>query len=509
MAEKKFYLTFDLGAESGRAIMGTLENGKLSLSEEHRFLTGAESVPTMYPDCIPEKMESDCSLLWDFTRFWHEIKSAIKKVSKKVSIRSAGVDAWGVDFALLDKNGMLIASPYNYRDSRTNSILEEVYKHLPKKRIYDINGIQFMSLNSLPQLLSLVVNDSPVLKITEKFLMVPDLINYWLTGRAVAEFTEATTSQLFDPHKGDWSEEIIKAMGFPHHIFPEIVQPGTILGPLRQSVAKELNTELTVVAPATHDTGSAVAAVPAEGNDFAWISSGTWSIVGMNVPEPVINEDSFKYNFTNEGGIGGTYRFSKNVMGLWVVQQCRQEWMSEGKNYSYGELTKMAADVPLSTSFVDPDYSKFLKPGNMVEKVQEFCKMTGQTVPITEGEVIRAVLIGLALRYRYVIEKLEEISGKNLSAVHIVGGGTKNKLLSQMTADALGRKVITGPIEATAIGNIIVQAIAMGDIKDWKAGVEVIKNSFEIRTFGPGDGKPWDIAFEEFVSNLGKTTLAF
>ena len=509
MAKLKYYLTFDLGAESGRAILGTLENGKLSLSEEHRFLTGAVSVPTMYPDRVPEKLESDCSLLWDFTRFWHEIKSAIKKVSRKESIRSVGVDTWGVDFALLDKNGMLITSPYNYRDSRTNSILEEVYKRLPKKRIYEISGIQFMSLNSLPQLLSLVVYDSPTLKITDKFLMVPDLINYWLTGRAVAEFTEATTTQFFDPNKGNWSEEIINAMGFPSHIFPEIVQPGTILGPLRQSVAKELNTDLTVVAPATHDTGSAVAAVPAVGNDFAWISSGTWSIVGMNVAEPVINEDSFKYNFTNEGGIGGTFRFSKNVMGLWVVQQCRQEWMSEGKNYSYGELTKMAADVPLSTSFVDPDFSSFLKPGNMVEKVQEFCKMTGQTVPITEGEVIRAVLIGLALRYRYVIEKLEEISGKNLSAVHIVGGGTKNQLLSQMTADALGRKVITGPIEATAIGNIIVQAIAMGDIKDWEAGVEVIKNSFEIRTFEPGDGKHWDIAFEKFVSNLGKTTLAF
>jgi sugar (pentulose or hexulose) kinase len=366
-----------------------------------------------------------------------------------------------------------------------------------------------MPMNSITQLLSLVVYDSPVLKITDKFLMVPDLFNYWLTGRAVAEFTEATTTQLFDPHKGNWSKEIINAMGFPHHIFPEIVQPGTILGPLRQSVAKELKTDLTVVAPATHDTGSAVAAVPAEGNDFAWISSGTWSIVGMNVPEPVINEDGFKYNFTNEGGIGGTYRFSKNVMGLWVVQQCRNEWVSEGKNYSYGELTKMAADVPLSTSFVDPDYSSFFKPGNMVEKVQEYCKMTGQTVPITEGEVIRAVLLGLALRYRYVIEKLEEISGKNLSVVHIVGGGTQNKLLSQMTADALGRKVITGPIEATAIGNIIVQAIAMGDIKDWKTGVEVIKNSFEIQTFMPGDKKPWGTAFEKFVSNLEKTTLAF
>ena len=509
MAEKKIYLTFDLGAESGRAMMGTLVNGRLPLSEEHRFLTGAESVPTMYPDCVPEKMESDCSLLWDFTRFWNEIKSAIIKVSKKVSVRSVGVDAWGVDFALLDKNGMLITSPYNYRDNRTNSMLEEVYKRLPKKRIYDINGIQFMPLNSLPQLMSLVIYDSPVLKITDKFLMVPDLINYWLTGRAVAEFTEATTSQLLNPRKGNWSEEIINAMGFPHHIFPEIVQPGTILGPLRQSVAKELNTDLTVVAPATHDTGSAVAAVPAEGNDFAWISSGTWSVVGMNVPEPVINESSFKYNFTNEGGIGGTYRFSKNVMGLWIVQQCRQKWISEGKEYSYNELTQMAADVPLMTSFIDPDFSSFFKPGNMVEKIHEYCKMTGQVVPTTEGEVIRSVLQGLALRYRYVIEKLEEISGKDLSTVHIVGGGTKNKLLSQMTADALGRKVITGPIEATAIGNIIVQAIAMGDITDWKAGVEVIKNSFEIHTFEPGDKKPWDMAFNTFVSNLGKTTLAY
>jgi len=509
MADRNQYLAFDLGAESGRAILGTISDGKLTLREEHRFLTGAQSVPTWYPQKAPALIGSDCSLMWDFTRFWQEMKTAIKKISKEGVIRSAGVDTWGVDFALLDKNGMLIAGPYHYRDNRTNGMIEEACRRMPKERIYEITGIQFMSLNTLPQLLSMVVHDAPALHIADMFLMVPDLLHYWLTGRAVAEFTEATTSQFFDPKTGTWSREIIEAMGFPGHIFPEIIQPGTVIGPLRQSVAEEVGITFSVVAPASHDTGSAVAAVPAEGNDYAWISSGTWSIVGINVPKPVINAESYQYNFTNEGGYGGTYRFSKNVMGLWVVQQCRQQWIMEGTEYSYGELTKMARDAAPLVSIVDPDYSDFLQPGNMVEKVRTYCEKTGQEIPQSPGEVIRSVLQGLALRYRYVIESLESTYGKQMKAIHIVGGGTKNQLLSQMTADALGRQVITGPIEATAIGNIMVQAIAMGDIPDWKTGVAVIKKSFEILAFDPADTKKWDAAYKKFIANLDSIDLAF
>ena len=509
MESEKFYLALDLGAESGRAILGTLDKGKITLSEEHRFLTGPENLPTMYPDRVPELLDGDNSLVWDFIRFWHEIKEGIRIASRKGKLEAVGVDTWGVDFALLDKNGLLIASPYNYRDSRTNGMLKEAFSRLPKETIYEITGIQFMSLNSLYQLLAMSSSESPLLQIADKFLMVPDLINYWLTGRAVAEFTEATTSQCYDSRNGRWSEEIISAMEFPKHIFPEVVPPGTVLGPLRRSVAAELECETLVVATATHDTGAAVCAVPAKVKDFIWISSGTWSIVGMNTPKPVINELSYKYNFTNEGGLDGTFRFSKNVMGLWVVQQCRRQWQKEGKDYSYTELTELAQKAPLLKSFVDPDYDEFLRPGEMVAKVQEYCRLTDQPAPENEGEVIRAVLQGLALRYRYVIEKLEEISGKKTTTIHIVGGGTKNWLLNQFTADALGREVVTGPVEATATGNLIVQAIAKGDIADWQAGVSVIRNSFEISTFLPGDQAPWNTAYDSFINNFSKIDLAF
>lgn len=509
MSTVKHYLALDIGAESGRGILGALEDGRLSLSEEHRFLTGADSVPTMYPDRIPAELDSDCSLLWDFTRFWQEIKNAIRIAAQKAKLEAVGVDTWGVDFALLDKDGMLLASPFNYRDSRSNGMMEEAFKRLPKERIYEITGIQFMPINGFYHFLSMLVRKSPILGIVDKFLMVPDLLNYWLSGKAVAEFTEATTSQLYDTRKQKWSEEIIDAMGFPRHIFPEVVLPGTILGPLRKSVAKEVNSNPLVIAPACHDTGSAVSAVPAEGDDFIWISSGTWSIVGMNTKEPVINELSYKYNLTNEGGLEGTYRFSKNVMGLWVVQQCRQQWMDDGNEYSYSDLVDFAKKSVPFRSFVDPDYSEFLRPGKMVDKVKEYCQITGQEIPQTPGEVIRSVLEGLALRYRLVVERLEEIAGRKKSKIHIVGGGTQNRLLSQFTADALGRQVITGPVEATAIGNLIVQAIANGDIANWSDGVEVIRNSFEILTFEPGNQQPWDQAYDLFKQHLKKIELAY
>lgn len=509
MSKIKHYLALDMGAESGRAILGSFESGKLSLSEEHRFLTGAESVPTMYPDRIPQELDSDCSLLWDFTRFWHEIKKSINLVGKKAKIESLGVDTWGVDFVLLDKNGMLLSAPFNYRDPRSNGMMEEAFKRISRERIFELTGIQFMSINALYHLLALSVRQDPQYSVVDKFLMVPDLFHYWLSGIAVAEFTETTTSQIYNTRSREWSDEIINAMEFPRHIFPEVVQPGTILGPLRKSVALEVGTDALVIAPASHDTGSAAAAVPAEVEDFIWISSGTWSIVGMNVKEPVINELSYKYNFTNEGGVDGKYRFSKNVMGLWVVQQCRLQWLEEGKDYSYTELTLAAKAAPHLKSFVDPDYSGFLRPGRMAEKVKEYCQLTHQPIPQSEGEIIRAALQGLALRYRYVIESLEEVSGRKMSTIHIVGGGTKNQLLSQFTADALGRRVITGPIEATGIGNIMIQAIANKDVENWQEGISIIRNSFEILTFEPGEKQSWDKAYELFKQHLDQIELAY
>ena len=501
MPVDKHYLALDLGAESGRGMLGVLSNGRLELSEMRRFLTGPVSLPTKYPGANTGE-NSECSLVWDFLRFWEEVKKSIQITAKQCPLTSIGVDTWGVDFALLDQNGGLISYPYHYRDGRTDGMMEKAFELMPRKKIYEITGIQFMKLNTLFQLLSMQLNHSPLLKIADKLLMVPDLIHYWLTGKAVSEFTEATTSQLFDTRKGEWSQEIISAMGFPAHIFPEVVSPGTVLGPLRPALARELACQAQVIAPATHDTGSAVAAVPAEDKDTIWISSGTWSIIGTNTPAPVINEASYQSNFTNEGGIARTNRFSKNVTGLWIVQQCRNDWRKAGKEYSYAELTLLAQKAPHLKSFIDPDYSAFLEMGEMVGKVKNFCQMTAQPVPETEGEVIRAALQGLALRYRFVIEELERISGKHATAIHIVGGGTKNELLSQFTADALGRKVITGPVEATAIGNIITQALAAGDIIEYQQGVEVIKHSFEIKTFMPGDKTSWDQAYERFKNNL-------
>jgi sugar (pentulose or hexulose) kinase len=507
LAEKR-YLALDFGAESGRGILGVLSDGKLVLSEVHRFLTGPVELPTKYAT-TDQDCDSECSLVWDFVRFWEEAKLSITNAAKIGSLRSIGVDTWGVDFAVLDKNGGLVEYPYHYRDSRTDGMLEKAFSLMPKEKLYEITGIQFMKLNTLFQLLSMVVNDSPALKIADKLIMVPDLINYWLTGRAVSEYTDATTSQIFDARNGVWSEEIISAMGFPKHIFPEIVAPGTLLGGLRPALAKELGCDAKVVVPATHDTGSAVAAVPAEEQDFVWISSGTWSIIGTNTPAPIINTDSYTSNFTNEGGINKTNRFSKNVTGLWIVQQCRNDWRKMGKDYSYTELTQLAQTAPHLESFIDPDYSEFLEMGDMVEKVRNYCRLTGQPIPEDVGEVIRAALQGLALRYRFVIEELERISGKQARVIHIVGGGTKNTLLNQFTADATGKQVVTGPVEATAVGNIITQALALGDIVDYQMGVEVIKNSFEIKAYMPGDRTSWDKAFEQFKANLNKIELAF
>jgi len=509
MTPDKHYLAIDLGAESGRGMLGTFSDGTIELSEIHRFKTGPVRLPTRHPTDNQQNNGQDCSLVWDFLRFWQEIKTCILQAKKRGQINSMGVDTWGVDFALLDKQGALIGYPYHYRDSRTNGMLDEAFERLSKRRLYEITGIQFMQLNTLFQLLSMQINDHPALKIADKLLMVPDLINYWLTGKVVSEFTEATTSQILDTNKGEWSQEIIRAMGFPPHLFPKIIQPGTQLGPLRQTLVDELGFDTTVVAPPTHDTGSAVAAIPAESKNYIWISSGTWSIIGMNVPAPIINDASFRGNFTNEGGVSNTYRFSKNVTGLWIVQQCREQWKKEGQEYSYTELTQMAQKAPHLKAFIDPDYSDFLQMGAMVEKIREYCRLTNQPLPETKGEIIRTALQGLALRYRFVIEQLEEISGKHASEIHIVGGGTKNQLLNQFTADALNRKVITGPIEATATGNIIVQAITMGDVASWPEGVEVIKNSFDIQTYRPQDRSGWDEAFIRFKENLNQTKLAF
>lgn len=501
MAAEQHYLAIDLGAESGRAILGTVRSDKLEIQEMHRFTTGGVSLPNRrFSEVQPGRAES--SLFWDFLRFWQEIMHSLHTASSQFSLASVGVDSWGVDFGLIDHQGNLAGYPYHYRDNRTDGMPEKAFERLSRERIYEITGIQFMQINTLYQLLAMKLNHAPQLQIADKLVMVPDIINYWLTGQILSEFSEATTSQMVDLQQKAWSTEIIQAMGFPASLFPPIINSGTIIGPIRPVLQAELGCGFQVVAPPTHDTASAVAAVPAESDSHVWISSGTWSIAGITTPEPIINDLAYAHNLTNEGGRAGTNCFSKNISGMWLIQQCRSQWQREGQDFSYTELTEMAEKAPPLVTIVNPESPRFLEVGNMVERINDYCLSTHQPLPTTRGEIIRAILQGLALCYRYTIDQLEKASGITTDTIHIVGGGSRNYLLNQFTADATGRKVVTGPIEATAVGNIISQSIAMGDIANWQQGVAVIRNSFPIDVYLPGDQAPWDQAYIQFLERI-------
>jgi rhamnulokinase len=469
-------------------MLSRFDGERLRLSEVHRFLNR----PVRLPD----------GLHWDVLHLWTEIKYSLAQAAREhgADLSGVGLDTWGVDFGLLDRDGSLLANPYHYRDSRTDGVPEEAFRRVPRAEIFERTGIQFMQINSLYQLLTMVVHRSPVLDVAETFLTMPDLFNYWLTGRKVCEFSIATTTQCYDPRQGDWARSLLERLDIPTHIFPEVVPSGTVLGQLLPSVADEVGVDsLPAIAPACHDTGSAVAAVPAESSDFVYLSSGTWSLMGAELSEPVINERSLGFNFTNEGGVRGTFRFLKNITGLWLVQECRRAWAREGEEFSYDELTHMAAQAAPLRSVVDPDCGEFLKPGDMPTRIRAFCRRTDQSVPQSKGELVRCTLESLALKYRWVLERLEEILGRRLEPVHIVGGGTRNRLLNQFAADATGRQVVTGPIEATAIGNVIVQLMALGHIASLDEGRQVVRNSFDIGMYEPVDGDVWDEAYDRFL----------
>ena len=481
-------LAIDLGAGSGRAMVGQFDGSRVQLSEVHRFPNGGVRLPD--------------GLHWDALRLWSSIRQGIQAASQfsPHKLSSLGLDTWGLDFALLDKNDALLGNPYHYRDNRTDGMLEEAFRRVPKEEIYEKTGIQLIQLNSLYQLLSMVIEDSPQLDAAETYLMMPDLFNFWLTGEKVSEFSEATTSQCYDPRKGDWAWSLLKKLKIPTHIFPEIVPPGTVLGELRPWVAEGAEGEAPVViAPGCHDTASAVAAVPAEDEDFIYISSGTWSLIGAEIDEPIINEKSLRYDFTNEGGLERTFRFLKNIDGMWLLEESRRAWASEGKEYSYGDLTEMAAQAPPLRSLIDPDDDVFLKPGDMPARIRTFCRESGQPVPETEGSVIRCALESLALKYRWVTERLEEIRGRRLEPIHIVGGGSQNGLLNQFTADATGHWVVTGPVEATATGNVLAQLITLGQIGSMWEGREIVRQSFDLTTYEPTESAQWDDAYGRFL----------
>ncbi|MHB9032284.1 MAG: rhamnulokinase [Anaerolineae bacterium] len=485
MADKLSLLAFDLGAESGRAILGTLENGKLDLRELYRFANR----PVRLPD----------GLHWDLLHLWSEIVNGLNQAAQlpETNIASIGLDTWGVDFALLDGNGSLVGVPFHYRDSRTDGMLEAAFQRVPREEIFNATGIQFMQINTLYQLFAMVQQQSPSLEAARSFLTVPDLLNYWLSGNQVNEFSNATTTQCYDPRQGDWAYDLVTRLGIPPQIFGPIVQPGTVIGNLRSVLAEDAGMpQVPIVAPACHDTGSAVAAVPATKPGFAWISSGTWSILGTEWPEPLINDQSLAFNITNEGGVDGTWRVSKNIMGLWLVQECRRTWAhQDGKQSSYDELADMAADAPAFSAVLDVDYHAFLPPGDMPERIRAYCRMTNQAVPDTKGKVMRCILEGLALKYRWVLEHLEQMLNTRLETIHIVGGGTKTGILSQFTADCTGREVITGPVEATAMGNLLMQARALGHIQSLAEMRTVVRNSSSMGSYQPHPDSKWDRAY--------------
>ncbi len=480
------FLAFDLGAESGRAMLGRLEQGRLELEELHRFL----NQPVRLPD----------GLYWDAFRLFFEIREGLRIAGRerKLHLDGIGVDTWGVDFGLVDKVGRLVDNPRHYRDSRNNGMMDAVFSLVPKERVFELTGIQFMQLNSLYQLYAAQNSGTPALNVAERLLFMPDLLSYWLCGIQRNERTIASTSQFYDPTDRDWAYPIFHGLRLPGHLLGQIVDPGTLLAPLLDEVADASGLdEVPVFATAGHDTAAAVAAVPATGEKpWCYISSGTWSLMGVELDAPLINADSLAMNFTNEVGAGGKIRFLKNIAGLWLVQECRRAWALETREYSYTQLTGMAAQAEPFTAVLNPD--AFLEPGHMPERIAEFCRSTGQHPPEQPGAMVRAILESLALRYRQVLEGLESVTHQPIEVIHIVGGGGKNTLLNQFVADATGRTVIAGPTEATAAGNVLVQAMGAGLLGSLDELRAVVRASFPLETFTPGPKDEWDRAYERY-----------
>ena len=487
MAELKM-LAIDLGASSGRGIIGKFDGEKFTLAENHRFPS--------------EPVTLAGSFNWDIMRIFHEIKTAINKcaLSDDRDIKSIGIDTWGVDYGLLDKHGKLLTNPVHYRDDRTIGIQEQAFRTVPAEKLYGTTGIQFMDFNTVFQLVAELRDNPELVAAADKLLFIPDLLNYFLTGVKQTEYTIASTGAMLDAKTRDWAWDVIDAYGIPRRLLTDIKTPGTKVGKLLKSLTDELgDINADVINIAAHDTASAVCAVPAKGEDFVYISSGTWSLMGTEIPEPIINEKAFEYNFTNEGGYGHTIRFLKNIMGLWIEQESRRQWIREGTKYTFDELSDMAMASKPCQSLINPDDPAFVAPGNIPRRICEYCKKTGQHVPENKGEIVRAIFDSLALRYRWAVEAIDDMKGKRAPFINIVGGGVKERPLCQLCADSCNRPVYAGPVEATAIGNIAVQTIAAGELKDLSEARHVIRNSFEIQEYHPsGSTEMWDEAYERF-----------
>ena len=491
MATTSDYLAFDLGASSGRAVLGRFDGKRIALEEVHRFENG----PVRILD----------QLRWNVADLFTQIKTGLAAcAAQNVTLDGVGIDTWGVDFGLLSREGELLGLPYHYRDRRTRGLLDEAFKRIPRSKLYAATGIQFMELNTAYQLLAASIQTPDLLAAADKLLFMPDLLNYWLTGRAQSEYTIASTSQLFLADGHGWASDVIQRLGLPERIFQDVIAPATTIGPLLPGVAEETGLrQINVIAPACHDTGSAVAAVPAQGDDWAYISSGTWSLVGVELADPICNEAALAANFTNEGGVNGTIRFLKNVSGLWLVQEARRSWAAAGEEHSFAELTALAAAAPPQRTFVNPDDPRFAEPGDMPQRIRDYCAETGQPVPADKGALVRCILESLALTYATNLDTIEKLTGRRIGVVHIVGGGCQNKLLCQLTADVTGKPVIAGPAEATAAGNVMIQALANGGVGSLEEVREVVAASTTLEQYEADRSVDWEEARGRFEGIRG------
>jgi len=489
--EKCFFLAFDLGAESGRTILGRLENGRILTRELNRF-----------PNAPVQVLGH---LHWNIYGLFEEIKRGMMAGLAEAGTHPASlaVDTWGVDFGLLSLDGSVLGLPYAYRDARTQGAMEEFFERLPRTEIYERTGIQFLPFNTLFQLFAAGKQEPHSIEQAGALLFMPDLFSYLLTGQKASEFTIASTSQLLDPRSRTWDGTLLSALGVPPRLMQNIVSPGTSLGALSRSVARETGLrETLVIATASHDTAAAIAAVPASGEDWAYISSGTWSLMGVELGSPLINPAVLTANFTNEGGIAGSIRFLKNIAGLWLLQQCRKEW-SGGQDLGYDELTRLAGEASPFGAFIDPDRPGFLNPPSMVEAIRSFCLRTGQTPPQTIAATVRCLLESLALKYRWTLDELRLLTGKSIKKIHVIGGGSRNEMLCQFTADATNLPVFSGPAEATAIGNIMTQALALGRVGSVAEIREIVRNSVDMGTFQPDRVAEWEVAYVRFREVVG------
>ena len=487
MAEQKM-LAIDLGASSGRGIVGSFNGETLSIKENHRFSND--------PVILCGRMH------WDILRIFHEIKQSIRKsVLDGDAIRSIGIDTWGVDYALLDASGRMLANPYHYRDARTEGIVSYVGRFFAPSELYAQTGIQCMNFNTVFQLACDLRDDPKMIDNASRMLNIPDLLNYFLTGNMANEYTILSTGALLNARTRSYAEDIIAKAGIPQRLFGSIVAPGTKVGKLLEQVQGEVGkTDADVLTVASHDTASAVIAVPTQEKEFIFISSGTWSLMGTELDAPMINAETEKYNFTNEGGANNTIRFLKNIMGLWLIQESRRQWKREGKEYSFAELESLAKAAKPFKCFIDPDDPSFVAPGDLPARVRAFCERTGQYVPQTVGEIVRCIYESLAMKYRYTAQTISKLTGIRPRVIHVVGGGTKDGFLSQMTADACNLPVCAGPEEATAIGNLLVQMMANGEAKDLSQARAIVAASFACKHYEPQNTAAWDEAYQTFCA---------